>query len=309
MIDLLVQRLQELGLTPETIALARGMLLGDKSVVDPALVQQFRAAGMSHLLAVSGLHVGIIMSLVWLLLRPVEALINLMTKQTMRVYYAVGFAKRLCVILITIVYVLIIGSPPSAVRAALMLCLCLVGWMLHRPTSPWHCLLLTALVLIAIDPWNITQVGFQLSFLAVAGILLFSPWLQDRAIPRWLRLILLSIAAQSLSVPFVAYYFHQVPVLGWLQGLLVVPLVPFFVGGLLLGAFIPSWHWLCLPIELFRSWASWVAQFITKSEHLLLQGHLYFYPSWFEVFMCEVIILVVILYLRRLKAASDNDSQ
>ena len=110
----------------------------------------------------------------------------------------------------------------------LMLSLCLVGWMLHRPSSAWRCLLLAALIILAWDPWSIALPGFQLSFLAVAGILLFQPWLRSDALPAWFRVILLSISAQWLTAPVVAYWFHQLPVLGWLQGLLVVPLLPLF---------------------------------------------------------------------------------
>ena len=288
----------EPALSPEVIAMARGMLLGDKSVLDPAIVQSFRTAGMSHLLAVSGLHVGVIMSLVWLLLRPVEALLSLFTPQRMVVYYASGYVKRVVVIAVTIVYVWSIGAPTSAVRAALMLCLCLMGWMLRRPTSAWHCLGLAALVLLVLDPWNVTQVGFQLSFMAVAGILLFQPWLQGHDFRWWERFVLLSVSAQWLTVPIVAYYFHQVPFLGWLQGLLVVPLIPFFVGALLLCFLFPSIHWLCPPAEVLYGWITWVSQHIARWEWLLLGGRLYFYPSWVEVLVAEVLLLAVVFWFR-----------
>lgn len=303
--DAIIQRFQELGLSPEVIALARGMLLGDKGGIDPALVQSFRSAGMSHLLAVSGLHVGVIMSLVWLVLSPVEALVRLVAPLRMVVYYATGIVKRLLVIVLTVGYVWFIGAPTSAVRAGLMLCLCLVGWMLQRPTSAWNCLLLAALVLLALDPWNVTQVGFQLSFLAVAGILLFQPWLQDYSLRWWERMALLSISAQWLTVPVTAYYFHQVPFLGWLQGLLVVPLVPFFVGFLLLGCLFPSLHWLCTPIEALYGWITWASQLITQWERWLLGGHLYFYPSLVEVILAEVFFLALIILLRIRRASNQ----
>lgn len=311
--ELVIQRLQELGISPETLALARGILLGDKTAIDPQSVQQFRIAGMSHLLAVSGLHVGVIMSLVWAMLKPVEAFVSLITQPRMSVYYASGIVKRMLVILLTVLYVWTIGAPTSAVRAALMLCLCMVGWMLHRPTSPWNCLLLAALILIASDPWNIVQVGFQLSFLAVAGILLFQPWLQDDSMRWWERMVLLSIAAQWLTAPFVAYYFHQVPFLGWLQGLLVVPLIPFFVGSLLVGILFPAFHWLCVPIEAFHHWLNWASGFIVSSEQYLLGGHLYFYPSWWEVALSEAFFLLLIAWLRlrrhRLQASESLNPQ
>lgn len=290
--------LSELGLSSEVIALARGMLLGDKSMLDPKVIQDFRASGMSHLLAVSGLHVGIIMSLVWWLLRPIEALVCLVTPPHMVYYYTTGIVKRLLVILITWCYVGAIGAPMSAVRAALMLSLCLLGWMFHRPVSTWNCLLLAALILIAFDPWCVTMVGFQLSFLAVAGILSFQPWLQESQTSWWMRLILLSVSAQWFTLPVVAYYFHQVPFLGWLQGLMVVPFVSFFIILLIAGAVFPCLHWLSVLIEALYGWITWSSQSIARLEHLLLGGHLYFYPSLAETLLAELFFLSVILYLR-----------
>lgn len=290
--------LEQLGLTPEAEALARGMLLGDKSALDPSMAQTMRMAGMSHILAVSGLHVGIIMSIVWLLLRPLEWLVLLVAPIRLRVHYVLGSLRRVAVIAVTAFYVWRIGAPPSAVRAAVMLSLCLLGWIIHRPSSTWRCMVFAALVLLAWDPWCIAQPGFQLSFLAVTGILLFQPWLQDHGLPRWLRLILLSVAAQWLTTPVVAYWFHQVPVLGWLQGLLVVPMLPVLVSMFLLGMVCPSWHWLAWPIDALTGWTLWVAQVISRLEQLVLGGHLYLYPAVWEVVVAELLCLSIIIYAR-----------
>lgn len=299
-----LEQLHNLGLTPETTALAQGLLLGDKSQISPDVIKTFRMAGMSHLLAVSGLHVGIIMSLIWLLFKPLEYVILLASTSARinarvgspKLYYAIGITVRLSVILITSLYVCSIGAPPSAMRATLMLSLCLVGWMFHRPTSAGRCLILAALFLLAWDPWLITKVGFQLSFLSVGGIILFQPWLNDRNQPWVWRAILLSMSAQVFTIPVVAYYFHQVPFLGWLQGLLVVPLMPLFITMLLL-ALVTQWSWLGALIEALRGWMELVAQSITSFERLLLGGHLYFYPTWYEALFAEFGILAIVILL------------
>lgn len=295
-----------LGLSQETLALAQGILLGDKSHISPEVMQSFRTAGMSHLLAVSGLHVGIIMSLVWLLLKPLEWLVLYFTTLPQlgwrvgspKTAYIIGDTKRVLVILLTVVYVWRIGAPPSAMRATLMLSLCLLGWMFHRPTSAARCLLFAALLLLAWDPWLITNVGFQLSFLAVGGILLFQPWLNDRSIHWSLRAILLSVAAQVLTIPVVAFYFYQVPFLGWLQGLLVVPLMPLFVTLLLLCLCFPSFSWLSFIVEALRAWMELMADSIGRLEQLLLGGHLYFFPSWLEALLAEIFFLALAILLR-----------
>ena len=301
--------LQDLALSDEARALAQGMLLGDKSALTREMVQNFRTAGMSHMLAVSGLHVGIIMSILWMLFRPVEWLVLLVAPVRMRTYYLLGDAKRLLTILLTALYVWRIGAPPSAVRAAVMLSLCLVGWMLHRRTSAWRCLLLAALVLMAWDPWTVQSVGFQLSFLAVAGILLFQPWLQSDELPRWFRLILLSVAAQWLTAPVVAYWFHQVPVLGWVQGLLVVPLLPLFVSLILVAVAVPSLPMVGTLIEWLTTWMGWVAQQTGRAEQWLLGGHLYLYPTWWEVLLAEGLLLALVAYMRLRHAEGSDEEQ
>lgn len=302
----MIEQLTDLGISSDAQALAQGMLLGDKSALDPVLIRQMRTAGMSHMLAVSGLHVGIIMSIVWMLFRPVEAVLVLLLPVRMSVHYWLGSIKRLLVIGVTLWYVWRIGAPPSAVRAVLMLCLFLVGWMVRRPSVTWRTLLFAALCMLAWDPWMLLTPGFQLSFLAVAGILLFRPWLQSDALPRWLRLVLLSVSAQWLTTPIVAYWFHQVPLFGWLQGLLVVPLLPLLMSLFLVGMVFPTWHWLVVPIDGLTAWIGWVAQSIGRLEQLLLGGHLYFYPSLTEVSLAEVFLLALILYLRSLSDRSPS---
>lgn len=292
------ESLHQLGLSDEAIALAQGMLLGDKSGLSPEVVSAFRTAGMSHIMAVSGLHVGIIMSIIWICFRPIEMIVGYYAPFNLTVHYVLGDLKRIVVIALTIYYVWLIGAPPSAVRAALMLSLLMIGWILHRSTSAWRCMVFAALVLIAWDPWTVCQVGFQLSFLAVAGILLFQPWLQSDCFPRWFRLVLLSVSAQWFTTPVVAYWFHQVPLLGWIQGLLVVPLMPLLVALLLLGMLLPSFHFLAVPIEALTAWMGWVAQGIGRVEQMLLGGHLYFYPTWWEVLLAELLLLAIVLYLK-----------
>ena len=297
----MIEQLQELGVSPDAQALAQGMLLGDKSALDPTLIQSMRTAGMSHLLAVSGMHVGIIMTILWLLLTPVEWLVLLFAPVRMAVHYWIGGVKRLLVIAVTSWYVWRIGAPPSAVRAAVMLSILLIGWIVQRPSVTWRSLLFAALCLLAWDPWSIASPGFQLSFLAVAGILLFAPWLNDETLPRWMRLVLLSVAAQWLTAPFVAYWFHQLPVFGWLQGLLVVPLLPLMVGFYIAGMAFPGWHWLAYPIEALTAWTVWIADVIGSLERLLLGGHVYLYPEWWDVVWSEMLLLAIIVYLRNSK--------
>lgn len=299
-------------LSPDAQALAQAMLWGDRGALSSDMVEAMRMAGMSHLMAVSGLHVGVLMWMVWLLLKPLDWMAALLCPDRISWYYRTGQLKRLLTIAVVACYVWRIGAPASAVRAALMLSLGLVGWMLHRPSSAWRCLALAALVLLSSDPWSALQPGFQLSFLAVAGILSFRPWLDDDEaaspllspspsgprLPAWMRLILVSVAAQWFTTPIVAYWFHQVPVLGFVQGVLVVPLMPLLMSLFLLAYVCPTSGAVVWLIEALTAWMDEVARCIIRLEELVLGGHVYLYPSVWDVVFAEFFLLCVILYLR-----------
>lgn len=305
---MITERLTELGLSPEAIALAQGMLTGDKSEMSHQALHMFRAAGMSHLLAVSGLHVGIIMTIVFMFLMPIERAIKLFIFRRigyipMRVHYIATSLLSLTVIAVTLLYIWQIGFPTSAIRAWIMLSLILLGTIMHRPVSLWQNWAMAAIVILIINPLTILQPGFQLSFLAVAGILIWRPLIarKDHEPVLWARirgLLLVTTAAQLLTMPVVAFTFHQVPLMGWLQGLLVIPIMPIFVSMVLLGIALPDIHLLATPIEWMYQWMELVAQKTTEVETSIFGGHLYLYPTWWEALLLGVFMFCFMLMVR-----------
>lgn len=305
---MITERLTELGLSPETIALAQGMLTGDKSEMSQQALQMFRAAGMSHLLAVSGLHVGIIMSVVFLFLLPIERIIKIIVFKRcghipMQLHYTTTTTLALSVIAITLLYIWEIGFPTSSIRAWIMLSLMLMGTIMHRQVSPWQNWVIAAFVILIIDPLAILQPGFQLSFLAVAGILLWRPLVarknhESTLFAKIRGLLLVTCAAQLLTMPVVAFTFHQVPIMGWLQGLLVIPIMPLFIGFLIAGIIFPDFKILAAPIEWMYRWMELVAQKTTEVETSIFGGHLYLYPTWWEALLLGVFMFCLMLLVR-----------
>lgn len=305
---MITERLTELGLLPETIALAQGMLTGDKSEISQHTLQMFRAAGMSHLMAVSGLHVGIIMTIVYMFLLPIERSIKLYRffkygNVDMRTHYILTSVLSVSVIIVTLIYIWAIGFPTSAIRAWIMLSLMLLGSIVHREVSLWQNWFTAAIIILIIDPLAILQPGFQLSFLAVAGILLWQPLIvrKNHEPTLWSKLrglLIVSIAAQLLTLPVIAYTFHQVPLLGCLQGLLIIPIMPVFLCLLLLGIVFPNFKLLCRPIEWIYQWMELVAQKTTEVEAFLFGGHLYLYPTWWEALLIGAFMLSLMLVVR-----------
>lgn len=212
-------------LTPSQQGLAEALLLGWRADLDPATRQQFRGAGIAHLLALSGLHVGIMAGLVG------AALFFLGRRRWQRVL------KGSLQLLAVWFFVLLSGMSPATLRAGLMFSLLLLGDMMEqRPNSLNH-LATSAVLICCFAPMQLFEVGFQLSYVAVLGILAWYQPLRS-LIPAlsnpegglllwpWARLwqwACLSTAAQLAVLPLVLYYFHQFPTYFLLANLTVVP--------------------------------------------------------------------------------------
>ena len=290
----ILDRLHNIGLSSDAESLAAGLLCGDKSLFDASVIRDMRDAGMSHLLAVSGLHIGLLWVLVWWTLRPV-----LLVPARMG-WYDVAWYRGVRIVSVALLwlYVWMIGFPPSAVRAATMLTLAQVSPLFGVESWSWSNLVMAALLMLCFDPMQMGQVGFQLSFAATAGILTFSRFLHGP----W-RLLVLTFSAQYFTLPLIAYYFHHLPLLGWVQGVLVVPIVALLVYGFVLLLCVPaSWgmmvicgeslyHWLSLPVEALSWWVLHVAQWVTHLELFLVGGRVEFYPSLAEVCSLEVVLV------------------
>ena len=259
---------------PTPRAILAAMVLGDRGAVDRQLRERFARAGVSHLLAVSGLHLSFVaggaMVLLTLLLRRCGALTRRFDVRAMAAPLAGGVA---------VCYTLLTGAAPSTTRACVMTCAVLLGVMAGRTRDLVRPLCLAALLLLALDPLNLARPGFQLSFAAVAGIALVVRWRASLPWPRpWPGLVasriarllrsardltLTSVAATLITGPVVAHHFGQVSVAGVATNVLAIPgttlfLLPLGLLGGLLGAVKP-----CLGAPLLQA-AAWAAALLDR---------------------------------------------
>ncbi len=192
----------ELGLEGGQTALLQAMLLGWRQQLPDTLRELYSRVGASHILALSGLHLGVLFCLLNALMRRV--LCNAVWRT------AVGMAM----LTVMWLYVMLTGCSPSLVRASVMMSLLIAAQMRACGYSPWHALAAAACLILLFSPRALYSISFQLSFTAVAGIFLFyRPLSRQCHIPalplRWLwNGICVSLAAQLGSLPLVAYYFH-----------------------------------------------------------------------------------------------------
>ncbi|HSR37319.1 MAG TPA: ComEC/Rec2 family competence protein [Phnomibacter sp.] len=223
-----LQRLVQYIKSPDASGVAQALLIGYRGDLDKALVEQYANTGVVHIIAISGMHLGMIYTLLLVLLKPL------------------GQSRRMQVLRLVIVLAIIwlfsflTGAAPSITRAAIMFTLLSVGQLLYKNSSIYNTLSAAAILLLLINPYNLWDVGFQLSFAAVLSIAVFyQPILHWWTPKNWLlsklwQLMAVTIAAQLLTLPFGVYHFHQFPVYFLLANLVAVPLSGLALYGLLL---------------------------------------------------------------------------
>lgn len=247
----------------QDFALVSALLLGNKDFLEKDIIQEFSHAGVIHVLSVSGLHVGI--------MYVVADKMLFFLKRGRK-------SRKLHHILIQVciwAYAFITGLPASVMRAALMFSLIAAGKMFKRSSDGYNILAVAAFFQLLINPYDITQVGFQLSYLAVLGIFAFykslNEWISSfNKLFSWVWSVLaVSMAAQLATFPLACHYFNMFPVYFLITNLIVVPLaavVTYFAVSLLVaGAIGLTFEWLAWPlkwslrlmsgsVELIQSW-------------------------------------------------------
>ncbi|MEN6588192.1 MAG: ComEC/Rec2 family competence protein [Proteiniphilum sp.] len=203
----------------ETCAFISALTLGYKSDLSDDLQEAFRASGTAHVLAVSGLHVGIIYGVI-------NLLFSFLGKSGRRY-----ILRQWLVILLLWLYVFVAGGSASVVRATIMLTIFCLGNMQHMKGFTYNTLAAAAFFILILHPFSLFDVSFQMSFGAVAAILCFQPKLQalyapkNRAVKYVWNLFTVSTAAQLGVFPLVLYYFGTFPTWFFITNLLVVPLI------------------------------------------------------------------------------------
>ena len=204
------------------------LLLGQRQDISKDLMLSYTNAGAVHILAVSGLHIGIILLILNFIFKPLERIKN------------GRFLKMFLLVLLLWIYAIIAGLSASVIRAVLMFSILAVGINLNRTTNIYFTLVVSLLVLLLVNPYYLFDVGFQLSYAAVFSIVIFQPIFQsywyskNRIVQFYWNLITVSVAAQLGVLPISLYYFHQFPGLFILANLLIIP----FLGIILIGGII-----------------------------------------------------------------------
>lgn len=214
----LISQMEKMGVKDKQLNVAAALILGYKNEIDAQLKSAYSSAGAMHVLAVSGLHVGV----VFLILNQVFQFFN-------KIKYGI-YIKGIIIILLLWTYALLTGLSPSVMRAATMFSFIVAAKTTKSNTNFFNTLAASALLLLIINPFLLMEVGFQLSYLAVIGIVVIQPWVYSLLYSKWWLLdkiwglTAVSIAAQIATFPLGLYYFHQFPNYFMLSNLVVIPL-------------------------------------------------------------------------------------
>ncbi len=205
------------GMKDENLSIVKALLLGERQSISKELRQSYSNAGVIHILAISGLHIGIIWIILSFLFKPLR---NFKYGKTLSVLLIITFLW---------IYAIFVGMSASVVRAVTMFTIISIGKSLNYPIKTVYSLTFSLFLLLLIYPLFLFSIGFQMSYLAVFGII----WIQPKLVSLWQpnfklinyfwQLTTVSVAAQIGVLPLSLYYFHQFPSLFFISNWIIIP--------------------------------------------------------------------------------------
>lgn len=287
----------EAGISGDEFAVLSALTLGYKSNIDEDTVLAFGATGTTHVLAVSGIHVGLIYLILMFFMQWIKE-----TSPKVR------FFKFLVIVINLWLFALISGMSPSVLRAALMFSLFTAGSFYNRKLNMYNIMAGSALILLLNNPFLLFDIGFQLSYLAVFSIValqkpienLFEPG--NKVLRHIWSLTSVTLAAQLGTTPLTLYYFHQFPVYFLFSNLVLVPVSSLVLYSAVVLIAISFSSWLA---ALIAKLVVWQVQFMTFTAKWIATWPM---ATWADVYISRIdmafmytIIVFIIIWLQSKK--------
>jgi len=210
--------------TDDELAVMNALLLGQRQEISKQLSDNYSKAGAIHILAVSGLHVGVILLILSLILKPLERVNN-------------GKLIKLVLVILSLwFFAILAGLSASVIRAVTMFSAIALGQFFNKRNAVEHSLIFSMFIILLWKPLFLFDVGFQLSYTAVFGIIWIQPVLYQLWKPNFFivdkgwQLITVSVAAQLGVLPISLFYFHQFPALFFISNLIIIPFLGVILG-------------------------------------------------------------------------------
>lgn len=243
-------------ITGDEFAVLAALTLGYTDALQPDLLKSYSATGATHILSVSGLHVGIVYAVIFFLL----GFLNKTKRQ-----------KIVRVVITTLfiwMYAILTGLSPAVLRAAMMMTFIAIGTCLDRESQIYNTILLSAFFLLLFNPNLLFDIGFQLSYVAVISIVFFQPkiskliYVKHKPL-KWLwDLTAVSIAAQIGTFPFILYYFHQFPNYFLLTNYVAIPISTVIIYLAIALLFLSKIPVISTVIAFLLKWSLWLMNWL-----------------------------------------------
>lgn len=293
----ILNNFRKLNLDQASFAVISALTVGDKSHLDQELKSAYVNSGTMHILAVSGMHVALLFWLLQQLTRP------LMLVRNGKIYRAV------IVLVVIWVYALVTGLTPSVVRASVMFTFWMLGETGRRNVNIYNTLSASALLLLVINPQNLFDVGFQLSYMAVLSIVVFYKDIHNWFSPRnWFlkqgwNMVAVSLAAQLFTLPLSLFYFHQFPNYFLLSNIVALPLTTFILYGSISALLIIPFKFLWIPVGyILNGMVGFLNAALIWVEHLPGAVSTGLSVSWIMAISIFVIIISIRVFIFNRKA-------
>ena len=277
----------------DEFAVGSALILGYEDKLNPDIMSAYAASGALHVLSVSGLHIAII-----------YAVLNMMLFFLEKIKHG-KLIKAFLLIILLWFYSALTGLSPSVMRAATMFSFIIMGKTLNRYTNIYNTLAASMLFLLLTNPYLIMEVGFQLSYLAVFGIVAIQPYLDEWYEPRgWVQtqiwsILTVSVAAQLITFPLSLLYFHQFPNYFLISNLVVIPVssvILYFGMGIFLFSKI-KWltAFLCKILSIVILFLNESVKFCERAPFSVVQGvSITILETWiiYGIIICVSVFLV-----------------
>jgi competence protein ComEC len=291
-------RFIEKSVKPPESGVLQALLVGERGTVSPEIEALYARTGVNHILSISGFHVGILAVVAYQLLAMVAR------RSERLLLYNIRWKLMLATLPLLVFYLLISGSAPATIRSVLMIAACFLALLLERETDSVNTLALAAFAILAISPGALFDLSFQLSFIALWGILVLSPVLinlyhapRKGLLYRGVQFIAVSAAAIAATLMPVAYSFHRVSIVGLLSNFVVIPLLGYgavVVGfsALLISPLLPKVATILLKITaLMVKWSNSAMYWLDRIPQLPR-----FTPTLLEVYLSICLLCVFTIF-------------
>jgi len=265
------------------LSIAEALLIGYRDNLDRDLVQSYSNTGVVHIIAISGLHLGMIYGLLIVLFRPFAK------------YRWNKIVKPIVILIVLWGFSFIAGAAPSILRSAVMFSFIVLSESFSRKTNIYNSLAASAFLLLLINPFNLWDVGFQLSYSAVLSIVVFQKkinnwfYFKNKILRAVWSLSAVTLSAQILTLPIVLYHFHQFPTLFLFTNLFAVPFSGFILYSELLLLLVSSIDYINIYLGKIIGWS------IELMNNYILYADSFSFSVWqsIQISIVQAIILYV----------------